>query len=268
MRDPRLAEIEFLAAVERQPLLYVPAQEPWKRLGLSKTAMEQMLFEMLAEQFLNGPALALAGGTSDPKFAVANLVNNDLASLCRGGSLHLQITHRGRVHLFRRRDELRADRGRDQFGILFDRRAWDRELAVQLIFATDSEPLALLFLDLDHFKDVNDGMGHAEGDRVLKRYMEIARDVVADRGDAYRVGGDELTVCLPKTSLQDATAIAERIRTVVEAEFRSDKVPVTASIGVAAFRSRVEPTAAVKLADEAMYTAKAEGKNRVRVART
>jgi two-component system, cell cycle response regulator len=129
-----------------------------------------------------------------------------------------------------------------------------------------------LFVDIDHFKKINDEHGgHAEGDRVLGSVAEILRSAVGRRGLVYRYGGEELTVILPGFTESEAAPIAERLRESVEkVDWRL--VPprsVTVSIGVASVPDGKIISAALfcKRADQAMYSAKANGRNRVALAR-
>jgi len=132
-------------------------------------------------------------------------------------------------------------------------------------------PVSLVLMDLDHFKDVNDSYGHAAGDKVLKGAARVLLDVCRDVDLAARLGGEELVLLLPETEAEGARAVAERVRRKIEtARFRSpvgDQFRVTASLGVASVGSgSVTPGALLQRADEAMYSAKEEGRNRVRVA--
>jgi diguanylate cyclase (GGDEF)-like protein len=129
--------------------------------------------------------------------------------------------------------------------------------------------LALLMVDLDDFKRVNDEHGHPRGDEVLRR---VARALDAESrwvDEPARYGGEEFAVALPETDLRGATEVAERIRARVEAEEvpipRSDEViRITASIGVAALPdSAASVEMLVAAADAALYEAKRSGKNRV-----
>ncbi len=247
----------------------VPKNTNLSLFGMPSRLLREMLAELIEQGLVNGNASAMDddrdGADTAHNIAMLSRVN-DLNALRLGHSVTFRIGHKGRVRLFQLRDELRADRGREQFGILLDRRAWDRELALQLLFATKDAPLSLLYVDLDHFKQVNDGISHDEGDRVLKRCMEIVRDMVGDHGDAFRIGGDELGGVLPTTPLDEAVRVAETIRQTVEAEFREAKVAVTTSIGVAAFTGAVDPLTASKFADAKMYDAKLAGRNCVKAA--
>ena len=127
---------------------------------------------------------------------------------------------------------------------------------------------AVLFLDLDDFKALNDTYGHLVGDEILKEVGQAIRETMREADIACRYGGEEFAALMPRTDLEAATAVAERIReAVAERRVRAGDVHVfvTVSIGVAAYgASRPEDARAlVRRADEALYRAKALGKNRV-----
>jgi diguanylate cyclase (GGDEF)-like protein len=128
------------------------------------------------------------------------------------------------------------------------------------------QPLGLIMLDIDDFKAVNDTYGHQQGDVVLKRVARVLADNSREVDYPARYGGEELAVILPHTDLEGAHAIAERIRTSVEALRipRMDKqgmLRITASLGVTA-SSEGEKNALIAEADAALYEAKRRGKNR------
>ena len=124
------------------------------------------------------------------------------------------------------------------------------------------EPLSLIMVDVDHFKKVNDTHGHVTGDKVLKGVAEILKKKVRG-GSAYRYGGEEMAVLLPKAELEGAAAVAERLRAAIEAH-KIAGVKVTASFGVAQFEAGLaDPPALVEKADQALYKAKESGRNRV-----
>jgi diguanylate cyclase (GGDEF)-like protein len=124
------------------------------------------------------------------------------------------------------------------------------------------EPLSLIMVDVDHFKKVNDTHGHVTGDKVLKGVAEILKKKVRG-GSAYRYGGEEMAVMLPKAELEGAVAVAERLRAAIEAH-KIAGVKVTASFGVAQFEiGLADPPAFVEKADQALYKAKESGRNRV-----
>lgn len=128
-------------------------------------------------------------------------------------------------------------------------------------------PLSLLVLDLDFFKQINDGYGHAAGDEALYAFARAGSGCLRDMDAIGRLGGEEFGVLLPNTQVEQAQAVAERIRKAVDriaipSEFGT--VRFTASIGVT--QSEVDDASIDKLlarADAALYTAKAAGRNRV-----
>jgi diguanylate cyclase (GGDEF)-like protein len=124
---------------------------------------------------------------------------------------------------------------------------------------------ACLMIDLDHFKNINDTFGHGTGDEVLRGIGQILTDNCRGEDCACRYGGEEFAVLACNTTSEDAVGLAERIRSAIEQhDFRKDGKPVavTCSIGVADLR-HVPPPGVVELADQALYQAKAEGRNRV-----
>ena len=124
------------------------------------------------------------------------------------------------------------------------------------------EPLSLIMVDVDHFKKVNDTHGHVAGDKVLKGVAEILKKKVRG-GSAYRYGGEEMAVLLPKADLEGAVQVAERLRAAIEAH-KIAGVKVTASFGVAQYEvGLADPPAFVEKADQALYKAKESGRNRV-----
>ena len=123
---------------------------------------------------------------------------------------------------------------------------------------------ALLFLDLDDFKRVNDERGHVEGDRVLMRSAATVRDSVREIDVAARYGGEEFAVLLPDTSRLGAFVVAERIRRRIEERFARARTPVTVSGGLAIFPEDAStPADLIVQADAGLYGAKAAGKNRI-----
>ena len=129
-------------------------------------------------------------------------------------------------------------------------------------------PLALLLLDLDHFKQVNDQYGHAAGDQVLASVGAALRSVVRARDFAGRNGGEEFAVLLPDTDIAAALEIAERVRaTIADVTLPGTDVPVTVSVGVAGFPDHASTLERLdRLADAALYVAKRQGRNRVELA--
>lgn len=131
--------------------------------------------------------------------------------------------------------------------------------------------LAVLMLDLDHFKAVNDAYGHHAGDRVLRGFGEILARSVRDVDIAGRIGGEEFAVVLPEARAEQAVEVAERVRLAVAgADLRLEQgeaLHVTVSIGVAAAAAaESDIEALLDSADQALYEAKRAGRNRVCIA--
>lgn len=149
------------------------------------------------------------------------------------------------------------------------RKAFDRDLEAGVATASERSRLALLMLDVDHFKGVNDSFGHPVGDKVLVVVADIVRAAVGRRGRAYRYGGEEIAVLLPDFTADEAVAVAERIRRTIEAHNWASinvKLCVTLSIGVAEAGQAAGVGELVAQADAALYSAKHGGRNRVCVA--
>lgn len=156
---------------------------------------------------------------------------------------------------------------KDSLTGLFNRRAFDHSLALELaIVERRNSPLSLLMLDVDHFKRINDSLGHAAGDEVLKQIGCIlsagARviDVVA------RVGGEEFAILLPNTNMPDAVDVAERMRVAVSQAPWSQASSATVSVGVATLMGGENACGLYARADAALYGAKQGGRNRVATA--
>ena len=134
--------------------------------------------------------------------------------------------------------------------------------------AAERSPLALLMLDLDHFKQVNDQRGHAVGDQVLANVGAVMRGSMRSRDFAGRNGGEEFAILLPDTEIGSALSIAERVRAAIaEMSVPGTDAAVTVSIGVAGYPEHAStPDRLARLADAALYLAKRQGRNRVELA--
>jgi diguanylate cyclase (GGDEF)-like protein/PAS domain S-box-containing protein len=128
-------------------------------------------------------------------------------------------------------------------------------------------PLALLMIDVDDFKKFNDTYGHLAGDKVLAKTGEVIRNALREADTGYRYGGEEFAVILPETAGPGAVQVAERIRKELAAMPLSLKAKtsrfITASMGVSVLQAKDKLSEFIKRADENLYAAKTEGKNRV-----
>lgn len=154
---------------------------------------------------------------------------------------------------------------RDPMTGLLNRRGF--ETALSELGGSGLREGAVLVCDIDHFKQINDTLGHATGDAVISAVADILRQVTDANAVAARFGGEEYVVFTPGTSVAKARASGERIRqTVSEKDWRFFGLvrPVTVSIGIDRIRpDETDPHAAIARADRALYAAKAAGRNRV-----
>lgn len=129
-------------------------------------------------------------------------------------------------------------------------------------------PVALILIDLDHFKNINDRLGHPVGDQTLASVGEVLRSALRASDFAGRNGGEEFAVVLPDTDVTGAALIAEKIRQAIsDITLPSSDTVVTASLGVAVYPDHAATTERLeRLADAALYTAKRSGRNRVEIA--
>ena len=159
---------------------------------------------------------------------------------------------------------------RDDLTGLYNRRQLMEYLNRQKALADRGSLIfAMCYVDLDHFKRVNDYFGHKQGDEVLKAFADIASKVVREGDFVARIGGEEFVLVLADATLADAVAVSNRLRRQTQLMLIDPKAPdfaVTVSVGVAAYRVRESVEQLMSRADTAMYAAKTQGRNRVVVA--
>ncbi|WP_085676628.1 MULTISPECIES: GGDEF domain-containing protein [unclassified Pseudomonas] len=148
-----------------------------------------------------------------------------------------------------------------------NRAAWTEQVEREMLdWQENGGHLAMAILDLDHFKRINDSYGHLAGDKVLKIVADQLRKRLRARDFIARFGGEEFVLLLPQTSPAAAAQVAEALRAAIEAcpfHFKGERVVITTSIGLSAFRSGERGDQVLKRADAALYRAKDSGRNRV-----
>ncbi|RMH39468.1 MAG: GGDEF domain-containing protein [Deltaproteobacteria bacterium] len=127
--------------------------------------------------------------------------------------------------------------------------------------------LSLIIFDIDHFKKINDTYGHLAGDHVLKHLALVIRSRIRREDILSRYGGEEFAIILPEIDRHNATQFAEKIRRLIEKavfRFEETEIPVTISIGVASWSPEyADASEFIKAADDKLYEAKMQGRNRV-----
>lgn len=156
---------------------------------------------------------------------------------------------------------------RDELTQLLNRRAFFAACHEQLAGLPADHPFAVVLIDLDHFKSINDAHGHAAGDHVLREVASRFRAELRGTDILCRFGGEEFALALPDTSLNDAADLAERLRLALCSKpfsYAGQRLGGTASFGLAAAPcSEVGLDELLKAADDAMYRAKRQGRDRV-----
>lgn len=158
---------------------------------------------------------------------------------------------------------------RDGLTGMYNRRVFEERIIAEVTRAERyGGNVAILMLDIDHFKQVNDEFGHLLGDEVLKQAASIFTRQLRKVDFVCRFGGEEFAIILPSSTLESAAAVAEKLRRAFHAhEFSGIPRPVTISIGVAAFPEHgARRNTLVQAADKALYQAKQDGRNRVSTA--
>ncbi len=164
--------------------------------------------------------------------------------------------------------EIRELSNTDPLTGCFNRRHFEERVAQDIERSERyGRPLSLIFIDIDHFKQINDSHGHLIGDQVLQAVAKLLlTEIRKDTDWAARLGGEEFIMVLPETSLKGASVFAARLRALIEVTPLLDdneELRVTASLGVAEYRPGEPLAAAIDRADSAVYEAKRRGRNQV-----
>jgi len=148
---------------------------------------------------------------------------------------------------------------------IHNRRYFERRLEEEMSHSLRSgAPLSLVLVDIDHFKIVNDRYGHQAGDAVLQWVASIAGSTLPSSSVFCRYGGEEFAIIVPEATLSQASAVAEQVRaTVAASSWAPENLTLTVSAGVAAVTTDDTPRSLVGRADQALYLAKKNGRDRV-----
>lgn len=203
---------------------------------LPRNGLEERWLEHQSYPITSG---AYAGGRID--------IYRDLTERIR---LEHELSHRA-TH-----DYLTGLMNRQQFEILLD-----REISRSRRYES---PLSLIMFDLDHFKRINDDLGHDAGDKVLQQIARELRKCVRESDSLARWGGEEFTLVLPDCGLEDAARTAEHLRgRVMELDFGKNVGSITVSFGASRYRGKESRRELLRRVDDALYSAKQQGRNRV-----
>lgn len=247
------------------------AREPVVGLAADMDAVERELIEaqqilsiLVVPIFLDGAFWGLIGFddcTTERQWGQAEIDALEVASGTIGGA----------IRSMRAEEELRRLVSTDSLTGLSSRRAFLERAEARLVEAREKDrPLSLLILDLDHFKSINDRFGHPAGDEALVSFARICREVLRDEDLIGRTGGEEFAMVLQGADAQEAGKLAERLRRAIEEAVVSSaagEVRLSASIGAAPLPADgIDLNRWLKLADDALYAAKRNGRNRVEIA--
>lgn len=198
-------------------------------------------------------------------FALQALANQVMAHL------ELMQAHREQAELIRElkatRHELAKRAATDPLTGLPNRRAFEQRFNQELaLIQRGAPPAALILIDIDYFKKINDTLGHQAGDEVIVRFTELCREAFRQADVIGRWGGEEFVVLLPRSSVADAQHAAERLHQLLATTPILDDVSpplhITASIGVCSLTGSSNLDECLHKADELLYRAKAQGRNR------
>lgn len=231
--------------------------------GIAKAINEANLYRFIEKPWNNDDLiLTLQGAISSYEQEKLLVIQNE--KLCKlNRELEFKVKERT-MELEEKNRELEKLSVSDELTRLFNRRKLDEVLEKELNRAERfGGPFGIMLIDIDHFKDVNDQYGHQVGDLTLVKFAEILNRYTRITDTPGRWGGEEFLIICPETDLHGTKHLAETIRRVIERfefPFINHK---TASFGVAVYQQNDSLHSLVNRADQALYTAKTEGRNRV-----
>ncbi len=203
---------------------------------------------------------------------IQQLVDDSKALMLQNESMHLRLADNSRELNEMRQDlfSVREEAMTDALTGISNRKAFDARLLQAAVEASqDEEPLALLLIDIDHFKKFNDTYGHQAGDQVLRLVAQTFKRSIKGKDTAARFGGEEFAIILPGTTADNAARVADVLRLAVaskEVVNRSNNIKlgqITISVGVSEYRTNESLEDLIERADSALYRAKQAGRNQV-----
>lgn len=242
---------------------YLSLAKQW--FGLQRNIVEPLLKDIHRQTAEMRRLLDLPTGELGNPDAILTRANEAL--------MHITLQTEHQTTQLRRENELLNEQiNIDSLTDVANRRRFNEYIVEQFNLACDQQtPLSLLFFDTDHFKSFNDTYGHQTGDRVLVEFAAVLKRAAADKGLTARYGGEEFAIILPGMDRRTAAMLAEQVRQeVMQASVESDEgeqLHFAASVGAATFVDNCFscPDQLIKAADQAVYAAKAAGRNCVRV---
>lgn len=228
---------------------------PWKRPGRWRLIF--ILAAVASFMFIVSEAVILS---DDAIQALATMHQVPLFAALLAGAAGFFLVY---ADAYRAAERARVLALTDALTELPNRRAFEERVKVSF---ERHEPFALLYLDLDGFKQVNDRLGHATGDAVLQQVGAVLRERVRRADMAARIGGDEFCLLLAGADPATTQRVAERVLAGLRGIAPGPGIAVSASFGIATDRDGSGPQEVVAAADAAMYTAKRQGGDRVALA--
>ncbi len=230
-----------------------------RALVVSPLAAVGGLFVLRALMVLGGNVATASVSSTEPfnvVFLLVGLVLNLAVNIAMAGVVTMRLV--GKLEHLSMTDPMTG---------ALNRRAFSVSLKQQHSMAQRGMPYSLCVLDVDHFKQINDQLGHAAGDAAIVHLVTVLRSVLREQDLLCRAGGEEFCILLPDTSEHGATTVANRLRIALEqTPFMWEKTrwPLTASFGLAVFTpGRDDPETLLQRADRAVYHAKERGRNQV-----
>ena len=274
--DARFLELELLSKLDHQGS-FDTSQRHSVENSLQRTERDLIKF-LLLQDFVAGQDIpwqhrenqrTSSGipGESELERLLHQQKTDLLSAILGGRSVTLIITHAGRVRMAELAQDLRSAKIRESYGILWDGRHCDQDMKIRLLDASDSSPVTVAYLDLNGMKYVNDNFGHNAGDVVIRAYLHAIETGLKDKGDAYRVGGDEVVIAFQGCSIDEAKETIQRISRLLMSEslkYGENSIPkVSIAAGIVVARNvNVKTESLREQAEKKMYMAKESTKNK------